>query len=254
MNLTQFKRRLLDSFLVTINITKMEVNVEYEERICQKNFYTFIGINIYGKRVYLTYGIDYKEDSEFWLQRFKDIKGRGVETVMYLVTQNVQILKRAAEITFRDIKIIESNFEIIDRVNKYFPDDYDNRFPSDVTNLYRCKDKTLHEEALINFKEKYKEVKLIELLLKEKLNLIKNNYELSYNVRNLLFTYYNIRDYRSMIKRENSKIGAIKDINELFSGILDVIEKHEKAMYLTKADWLELLEELIEDKRVRENI
>ena len=64
MDLTQFNRRNLDSFLLSINVTRMEVIVLHNDRICKKNFYTFIGINIYAKRVYIAYGI--VEDTEFF--------------------------------------------------------------------------------------------------------------------------------------------------------------------------------------------
>ena len=149
MNLTHFKRRLLDSFLVTVNITKMETNVEYEERVFRKNFYTFIGINIYG--ICLTYDVDYKENSEFWLHRFKDIRNCGVNAVMYLVSQDIETLKGVAVIRFQGAKVIESNFTLTDKVNKHFLDNFDNHFPADLTNLYKCKDLPLHEEHLIHF-------------------------------------------------------------------------------------------------------
>ncbi len=201
MDLTQFNRRKLDNFLLSINVTRMEVIVEHNERICKKNFYTFIGINIYGKRVYLTYGIDYNEDTEFFLRSFKDIRARGVDTVLYLVSQDLKLCKRAAEVTFAGVKVLKSNFELIDRVHKYLSNNYSNNFPADVTKLYTCENLKLHEEELKYFKEKYEDIKIISVLINEDLDLIKRVYNLSHNKRKLLFTYYNVRDYSRLIRK-----------------------------------------------------
>ena len=251
MDLTQFKRRKLDSFLLSINVTRMEVNVLYDERICKKNFYTFIGINIYGKRVYLTYGIDYNEDTEFFLRSFKDIRARGVDTVLYLVSQALKLCKRAAEVTFAGVKVLKSNVELIDRVNKYLPNNFSNKFPADLTNLYTSESLEKHEEDLKYFKEKYKEIKIINILINEDLDLIKRIYNLSYNKRKLLFTYYNVRDYRRLIRKENNKGEIIKCEDDLFNGILEAITSHEKYMYPVRAQWLEILEELSESEETR---
>ena len=66
----------------------MKIIVLHNDRICKKNFYTFIGINIYAKRVYLTYGID--EDTEFFLRVFKDIRVRRVETEKKIINKNIK--------------------------------------------------------------------------------------------------------------------------------------------------------------------
>lgn len=81
----------------------MEVNVEYEERVCKKDFYLFIGINILGKKRCLTYGINYREDTEFWLQKFKEIKRRGVEDVLYISTPELMQMRRSAQLAFKDV-------------------------------------------------------------------------------------------------------------------------------------------------------
>ena len=88
-------------------------------------------------------------------------------------------------------------------------------------------------------------------LINEDLDLIKRFYNLSYNKRKLLFTYYNVRDYRRLIRKENNKGEIIKDEDDLFNGILEAVTSHEKYMYPVRTDWLEILEELSESEETR---
>lgn len=252
MNLTQLKKRKLDDFLVMINIIKMEVNVEYEERVCKKNFYIFIGVNIFGKKKYLTYGINYREDTEFWLQRFKDIKRRGVEDVLYITSPDIKQMTRAAQLTFKGVRIVETPFELIERVNQYFPVEYRHKIPTNIRNLYISKDKETHKEELAIFYDEYKDIKILKLLLKDRLNVIEENYDISYNIRELIFTYYFIRDIKKKLKVIMNKMKVIKDVDVYLNEFIDVIISQEKQMMFNKKRWLKIIDELCEIEIVRE--
>ena len=169
MDLTQLKKRKLDKLLVVIYSIKTEVKVEYDGRVCSKQLYTLIGINILGKRVYLSHGINYREDTEFWFQKFKDIKNRGVERVLYFVATDYIQIKRALEINFNNIKIVESPFELIDKIMLYFSDNYNNVLPRDIRELYVLSTKEAYTKELLFFNEKYGDNEMVKILLNEKL-------------------------------------------------------------------------------------
>lgn len=254
MNLTQLKKRRLDNFLVMIQVMRTEVKVEYEGRVCNKYLYTFVGINILGKRKYLTYGINYRENTEFWLQKFKDIRERGVDIVLYLVTPDIKLATRASQITFNGIRVIETSFELIERVNKYFPNNYTNKFPNDVNNLYLCKSVSCYKNELDIFYEIYKDKKIIKLLLTEKLNNIEKYYDLTYNIRKLLFPYYWIREHKNLIRKAMNEVIIIKDLDEFYNRFTKIIINQERTMLLTKKKWLEILNEICSIDIVKEYI
>ena len=251
MNLTQLKKRKLDEFLVMINIIKMEVNVEYEDRVCKKNFYLFVGIDMLGKKKYLTYGINYREDTEFWLQRFKDIKRRSIEDVLYITSSDIKQMTRAAQLIFKDVRIVESPFELIERVSQYFPVNYRNKIPTDIRNLYISKDIKMHKEELAIFYDDYNDIKILKLLLKDRLNDIEKNYDISYNLRELIFAYYFIRDIKMKLKVINNKLKVINDVDVYLNEFLDVIISQEKQMMFNKKRWLDIIDELCEKEVVR---
>lgn len=254
MDLMEFKRQELPSFLVGIYVIKTEVKVEYNESIKTKNLYTFIGTTLQGRRLYLTYGINYKEDTEFWLQKFKDLKRRGVNEVLYITTPDIKQAKRAAEITYFNVKILESQFELIDKINKYTGTGYTNHIPRDISKLYIYETKERYQEELCIFNENYKEYKIIKILLEEKLKEIENYYKFSYNVRRVLFPYYHARDYKALVKKELRKRKIIRTEKECYEILSSVLETQESHMIFPKKEWLKIMEELSEIEKVRENL
>ena len=150
MELTKLKYRELDSMYVVIYIIKTPVQLEVEERVKTRNMYTFVGINIEGKRRFLTYGIDINEDTDFWMQKFKNISRRGVEKAMY-ITLGDEKGKRAAQITFPGIKVVPNLFKLIDKTFPYFSDTYKNKMPEEIRKLYIYETKEEYKKELEGF-------------------------------------------------------------------------------------------------------
>lgn len=245
MNLVQFKNRELDKFLVAVFVIKTEVQIETEERVRKRDMYLFIGMNEKGKRKYLTHGIDYNEDTEFWIQKFKNISRRGVEKIIYLLMDNVNG-KRAAQITFPGVKISTTPFLIIEKVSPYFADTYKNKMPEEIRKLYICRDKEEYKRNVSEFMYRYEEKKIVTLLIEKDIKDIEKVYEISHNIRRLIFPFYFIRDYKKWFKREMNKKKIIKNADEFILFFEELLESWEKIMYVTKNEWMEILNELIE--------
>lgn len=244
MELTKLKYRELDKMYVVIYTIKTPVQVEIEGRVKERNLYTFIGINIEGKRRFLTYGIDINEDTDFWMQKFKNITRRGVEKVIY-ITLGEDKGKRAAQITFPGVKVVPSLFKPIDRTFPYFADTYKNKMPEEIRKLYIYETKEEYKKELEGFMYKYGDKKIVEILLKKELEDIEKVYEIPHNIRRLIFAFYFIRDYKKEIKKEMNKVKIINDKEEFMSRFEPFIERLESTMYLNKVEWLEVLQELI---------
>ena len=250
MDLTKLKYRELDKLLVVIYTIKTPVQIELEGRVKIRNLYTFIGINIEGKRRYLTHGIDSNEDTDFWIQKFKNISRRGVEKVMY-ITLGEEKGKRAAQITFSGIKVVPNLFKLIDKTFPYFADTYKNKMPEEIRKLYICETKKEYNKELEAFMYKYADKEIVKILLEKDLKDIEKVYEISHNVRKIIFAFYFIRDYKKQVKKEMNKIKIIEDREEFMKKFEIIIERLETSMYVSKVEWLKVLKELMkEDKEI----
>ena len=246
MELTRLKYRELDSIYVVVYTIKTPVQLEIEGRVKTRSLYTFVGINIEGKRRFLTYGIDVNEDTDFWMQKFKNISRRGVEKVMYM-TQGDDKGKRAAQITFPGIKVVPNLFKLIDKTFPYFADTYKNKMPDEIRKLYIYETKEEYKKELEGFMYKYADKKIVEILLKKDLEDIEKVYEIPHNIRRLIFAFYFIRDYKKEMKKQMNKVKIIENKDEFMSGFEPLIERWEAAMYISKVEWLKVLHELMKE-------
>ena len=244
MELTRLKYRELDKMYVVIYTIKTPVQVEVEGRVKERNLYTFVGINIEGKRKFLTYGIDINEDTDFWMQKFKSITRRGTEKVMYM-TLSEDKGKRAAQLTFSGVKVVPSLFKSIDKTFPYFADTYKNKMPEEIRKLYIYETKEEYKKELEGFMYKYGDKKIVEILLKKDLEDIEKIYEIPHNIRRIIYAFYFIRDYKKDIKKVMNKVKIIENNEEFMSIFEPLIERWESAMYVSKEEWLKVLNELI---------
>ena len=236
MDLARLKYRELDKAFVVIYAISTPVQIEIEGRVKTRKLYTFVGINIEGKRRYLTHGIDHNEDTDFWMQKFKNISRRGVEKVLY-ITLGEEKGKRAAQITFSGIKVVPDLFQLIDKTFPYFADTYKNKMPEEIRKLYTYETKEEYKKELQAFMYKYGDKEIVKILLENDLKNIEKVYEIPHNVRK--------------VKKEINRIKVIEEKEEFMRVFENQIEKWEAAMYITKAEWIKILEELmIEDKEV----
>lgn len=245
MNLQQFKRRELEECYVVIYVIKTEVKVMYEERLCKRPFYLLIGINMECRRKYLAYGIKYVDNSDFWLQMLSGIAKRGVKRVLYFSVEQEEHVKRAAEITFSKVKIVGTPFEAIEKISKYFPDNYENKMPEEIKRMYVLENKEELEKQRKSFYLKYEEKKIVKILIEKELNSIDKYYEIHHNIRKLIFAYYFIRDYKKIFKREANKEQIINNVDNFFERFLVMIVEWEKVMYLNKREWYDVIVELM---------
>lgn len=244
MNLTQLKYRELDKFLVVIFPIKTEVVVEIDGMVKTRNLYIFVGINMEGRRKFLTYGIDSNEDTEFWIQKFKNIARRGVEKVMY-ITLGEEKGKRAAQITFPGIKILPTAFTLIDKISPYYADTYKNKMPEEIRKLFICETKEEYEIARNQFMHRYEKDTIVKILLEKDIKEIEEVYEIPHNIRRLVFTFYFIRDYKRIMKKEMNKEKIIINKEEFMMRFEELITTWEKTMYVSKKEWLKIVDELI---------
>ena len=74
MNLSDFQKRKLKKFYITLYIIKKETKIRTETAITEKMLYTIVGVDIKGNRQILGVYFDNPNDNRFWLEKLEDIK------------------------------------------------------------------------------------------------------------------------------------------------------------------------------------
>lgn len=246
MKITQLKRRQLDAFIFVLYQVKTKVTVTYNDRLCTKDAYSIFGVDSYGHRKLLNFGINFKENSEFWLNIFNDIKNRGVQKILFMISMDNKHSTRAAQINFPGIKILDSPYLLIDKIQPYFTDSFTNTMPINIRDLYLCDNLISYKDKLDSFNVLYSDYSIVSLLLEKNLLDIENLYNLDYNTRKLLFSLHFIREFKQQFKSKMNKLEVVHNINDILSDIY-ISKNKEKAICIPKQDLANLISFYYED-------
>ena len=98
INLTDFQKRKLKSFYISLYMISKEIKIRTELTIADKKLYTLIGVDARGIRQILGIYFDNINSNRVWLERFEDIKARGVEKILFFVTPKNKNIEKGIKI------------------------------------------------------------------------------------------------------------------------------------------------------------
>ena len=237
MNLNDFQKRKLKKFYIAIYVITKETKIRTETSIADKMIYIIVGVDIKGNRQILGVYFDNPNDNRFWLEKLEDIKARGVERILFLVTPKNKNIEKGIKILYNNVELVNSPDEIYKSVTQFYAEK-----PS------RENEETYKIE-LEMFKERYIESKIINILLSKKEKEIEQFYKYSYTLRKLLYPYYLIREMQRSLNKLKNREKLCTNINEVIEAILPYINSFEKGRSYSKNEWLEIISDIYEENK-----
>ncbi|GAA0710119.1 hypothetical protein GCM10008904_21540 [Paraclostridium ghonii] len=103
--LEQWQNRPLKKFYTFLFVDCLYVNIykDYEVKNCA--VYTILGYDVDGAKDILGFWINETESKHTWMQIFDEIKGRGVEDVLFISMDGVSGLEEGAKSIFKDVVV-----------------------------------------------------------------------------------------------------------------------------------------------------
>ena len=246
LNLNDFKKRPLKSFYLCIYAINKEIKIRTDESIESKELYVLLGIDIMGNRQILGIYLNNYQDNRFWLDKFEDIKSRGLESIMFFVTPNNKGLERCLKIMYNDAMIVSSPDNISENITKYFSEKTSRQLHVALRRLSTLKDKEMYVEELELFKEMYVDNTLLETLIDKYQQDMEIFYQYKQSLRELFYPYYTIREAKKYLNKLKTRDRLCSDINEIIEFCLPFVNSFEMGRTYNKAKWLSLLSGLYE--------
>ena len=240
------KRKLNSSYIVLYFVTKL-INIRTTSCIEQKMLYLLYGIDKLGNRQVLGIYFDKPNDNRFWLEAFEDIKARGTENVIFLVTPANRNIERCIKLVYNNIKIVKSPEDVMETIIKYFSDRPSRTLKISFKNLFLSSNLDTLNGELQLFKDKYAHNRVILMLLERKENEIKEFYQYNYELRKFLYPYYAIRDMKKFLNKLNTSEKLCSNLSEVIEFCLPYINKFEKGRSQYKEEWLNILSILYDE-------
>lgn len=247
INLVDFqKRNLKTSYIVWYFVSKL-INIRTSNCIEQRMLYLLYGIDKLGNRQVLGIYFDKQNDNRFWLETFEDIKAKGADNVMFLVTPANRNIERCVKLVYNNIKIVKSPEDVMETITKYFSDRPSRSLKISFKNLFLSSNiDTLNGELQL-FKDKYAHNKVILMLLERKEAKIKEFYQYNYELRKFLYPYYAIRDMKKFLNKLNTLEELCSSLTEVIEFCLPYINTFEKGRSQYKEEWLNILSVLYDE-------
>lgn len=243
----EWKERKLKEMYTIVYMDCLYTNVREEGRSEKKAVYVALGIDITGRKEVLGFWTGESESSSFWYGILEELKERGVKDILYLCTDGVsgfkEILEQAYPKTIHQRCIVH----IIRNMTPCVPKKEMQELCDKLKAIYKAETKEEAIEAEKEFREKYKNNKLLIKKLDLNIESMINLYNYSKNIRKLIYTTNPVESLNSALRKVTNGKGSFVNEKALEKVLyLRIKELSKKWRRTGKANWPIILNELIE--------
>lgn len=117
----EWQNRSLKKFYTFLFVDCLYVNIRKDFQTKSCAVYVILGYDIDGTKDVLGLWIGEAEGKHYWMQIFDEIKGRGVEDVLFICMDGVSGLEEGAKSIFKDVVVQRCIVHLIRNSIKYIP-------------------------------------------------------------------------------------------------------------------------------------
>ena len=185
--------------------------------------------NVFGTHFAYTVIFDVAESTSFWINVFDDLKDRGVEKVLYMVSDGLAGIECAVKQAFDGVHYQRCVVHLVRNLKKYTTKSNCKSTLADFKNFYSSPNKELALENYNHFLENHKKSKNIIKHFKEYAEFIFPLFDIPVNIRNYIYTNNISESVNSKIKRgfygRSALPNAEASLNIIFVNLIDLEQK-----------------------------
>ena len=189
---------------------------------------------------------DIAEATSFWISVFDDLKTRGIEKVLYVVSDGLSGIENAVKQEFDGVFYQRCIVHIVRNLKSYTNKKNAKEIISDFKKIYSSPNKELAIENYNYFLDKYQKNKTIIKRVQEYINYIMPLFNLPEAIRKYIYTNNIAESVNSKIKRGFYGRGALPNANSALNVIFLNLDDLEKKWKKSKvANWDKIYNELM---------
>lgn len=248
-DILSWRTRQLEKCYFALNIDCIYISIRDNKELCSHKIpiYIAVGTRLDGHKeilgMYLgnediklnvidsLYDTDISESKSFWVDIFEDLKDRGVENILYIVSDGVSGIKDAINDIFPNAFYQRCVVHIVRNLYKRIPKKEKNVI-NDFKKIYTANDKITAELYIKEFNEKYSDksyFKYANKYIEEVIPL----FNLPINIRKYIYTNNIVESVNSKVKRGFYGRGALPNteaaINIIYLTLIDLEKKWKKS-------------------------
>ena len=149
----EWQNRPLKKFYTFVFVDCLYVNIRKELETKSCAVYVILGYDVNGIKDILGIWIGEAEGKHYWMQIFDEIKGRGVEDILFISMDGVSGLEEGARSIFKDVIVQRCIVHLIRNSVKYIPSKDYKAFTAQLKRVYGAASLKAAEAEFERFKQ-----------------------------------------------------------------------------------------------------
>ena len=260
----EWRNKKLDKCYFTINIDCTYITIRDNKDIKSHKIpiYVVVGTKLSGNKeilgIYLgnedenkniidnLHDKNVSESTTFWTTVFEDLKERGIEKVLYIISDGLTGIKNAIKLSYPTSFYQRCVVHIVRDLKTYTNKNNSKEVIKDFKNIYSSPSLELATDNYEYFLDKYKDNKTIIKHVKDYMDEIIPLFNLPINIRKYIYTNNIVESVNSKIKRGFYGRGALPNVNSALNIIFLNLDDLEKKWSKIKVpNWNNIYNELI---------
>ena len=250
----EWQNRPLKKFypFVFVDCLYVTLRKEMETKSCA--LYVILGYDINGIKDILGIWIGESEGKHYWMQIFDEIKGRGVEDILFISMDGVSGLEEGARSIFKDAVVQRCIVHLIRNSIKYVPSKDYKAYTSQLRKVYGAASLKAAQVEFERFKETWgKYPGAVDVWVRNWL-YVEQLFNYGSTVRKVMYTTNAIESVNSSFRKVTKK-GAFPSEDAILKAIyLRIVELYKKWNNRPVPNWAMVRNQLSTDEKMHARI
>ena len=250
----EWQNRPLKKFYAFLFVDCLYVSIRKEMETKSCAVYVILGYDLEGKKDILGLWIGESEGKHYWMQIFDEIKGRGVEDVLFISMDGVSGLEEGARSIFKDVVVQRCIVHLIRNSVKYVPSKDYKKFTSQLKKIYGASSLKAAEAEFERFKQAWSQYKGAVDVWERNWQHVVQLFNYGSAVRKVMYTTNSVEAVNSSFRKVTKK-GSFPSEQAVYKALyLRILELYKKWNYRPVANWAMVRNQLAMDEKIQARI
>ncbi len=250
----EWQNRPLKKFYAFLFVDCLYVSIRKEMETKNCAVYVILGYDLEGKKDILGLWIGEAEGKHYWMQIFDEIKGRGVEDVLFISMDGVSGLEEGAKSIFKDVVVQRCIVHLIRNSVKYVPSKDYKKFTAQLKKIYGASSLKTAEAEFERFKQAWSQYKGAVDVWERNWQHVAQLFNYGSAVRKVMYTTNAVESVNSSFRKVTKK-GSFPSEQAVYKALyLRILELYKKWNYRPVANWAMVRNQLAMDEKIQARI
>lgn len=252
--LEEWQSRPLKKFYTFLFVDCMYVTIRGDYETKNYAVYTILGYDINGFKDILGLWLNETESKHVWMQIFDEIKGRGVEDILFISMDGVSGLEEGAKSIFPNVVVQRCIVHLIRNSIKYIPSKDYKAFTSALKKVYGAPNLKSCVAEFEKFKQTWSAYPGAVDVWIRNFKHVEQLFNYGSAVRRIMYTTNAVESVNSSFRKVTNK-GAFPHENALLKLLyLRITELYKKWKDRPVSNWAMVRNQLITDEKIKDRM